>query len=164
MKAARGTLLFRGHRAWGSLFGLIFLFIILIALAVFLHYEFPQYLHFHIYYRITVEYILAFIIAIVFIILLYKHYSTTYIITTQEIVVKKGIVAANIQRYVYDRIQQIDTFQTFAQRILMFGQMSITLLVTLTGQSTPETAIMHYIHRPAYLSRSMITLLRIGNN
>jgi len=164
MQAVRGTPLFKGHRAWGSLFGLVFLFILMAGATVFSWLYLPQVRYYVIiqWHSITVLYILAFLTFIIFLVLLYKHYRITYIISTKEIIVRKGIIGADIKSYVYDRIQEIGTFQTAAQRILLYGQMSVTLLISLTGQATPETAILAYLHRPKYLSNLMVALLKIG--
>ena len=167
MQALKGTPIFSGHRAWGSLFKLIFTILLLLGLTIYLYLKHPSYLGYVLLtYRIpiTLEYLLGFVIFILIIALLYKHYRWTYIISTKEIIVKKGIIASDVKNYLYDQIQEVNTFQTVAQRILLYGQMSLTLLITLTGQSEPEKAYLQYLHRPRYLANLMIALLKIGRS
>jgi len=106
--------------------------------------------------------VLWIIIAILFLILIYRHYRWTFLISSREIVVRKGIIASDVKTYLYDQIQQIDTFQTVSQRILLYGQMTVTMLITLTGQSKVEEATIPFIHRPKHLANVMTAYLKIG--
>jgi membrane protein YdbS with pleckstrin-like domain len=166
MQTLKGTPIYFGHRAWGSLFRLIFLMALVVALDIYLWYAHPALLHrviFTEHVAITVEYVLWIIIAILFLILIYRHYRWTFLISSREIVVRKGIIASDVKTYLYDQIQQIDTFQTVSQRILLYGQMTVTMLITLTGQSKVEEATIPFIHRPKHLANVMTAYLKIGD-
>lgn len=165
METLRGTPIFYGHRAWGSLLKYILILFALIAIDLYLRFRYPSILHyvlftFHI--AVTVEYILWLLILIVFVYLMYKHYRWTYLISTKEIVVRRGIIASDIKSYLYDQIQEISTYQTAGQRFLMYGQMNVTMLISLTGQSKVEEAHLPYLHRPKYLSALMMSYVRVG--
>jgi len=50
-----------------------------------------------------------------------------------------------------------------SQRILLYGQMTVTMLITLTGQSKVEEATIPFIHRPKHLANVMTAYLKIGD-
>lgn len=165
MQTIKGTPIYFGHRAWGSLLKFVFVFLLFVGVDIFLWWKYPSILHFVLFtyhIAVTVEYLLWLLIFLLFVHLLYRHYRWTYLITTREIIVTRGIIASDVKTYLYDQIQQIDTFQTWVQRILLYGQMTATLLITLTGQSKEEEAVLSFIHRPKHLADLMTTYLQIG--
>ena len=59
-------------------------------------------------------------------------------------------------------VQEASSFQTIGQRILLWGQLNVTMLITLTGQSKVEEAHMEYIHRPKHIANLLIARVRVG--
>jgi uncharacterized membrane protein YdbT with pleckstrin-like domain len=100
---------------------------------------------------------------VLFLWILILHYRWTYIITTRQIYVKKGIIASNVRNFLYDQIQEASSFQTIGQRILMWGQLNVTMLITFTGQAKVEEAHMEFIHRPKHIANLMMSEVRIGD-
>ena len=163
----RGSPIFIGHRAFGSLMKYIVMVILLTALVIYLHIHYAPWLDFSLYawhgFHLRILYILLFMIFLFFVMLLIKHYQWTYIITTRQVYVRHGIIAESVKNYLYDRVQEASSFQTAGQRIFLWGQMNITMLVTMTGQSKVEEAHMDYIHRPKHIANLMIERASIGN-
>lgn len=167
MEAIKGSTLFYGHRAWGSLLKDLFIFTLLIAGYIYLwlyHIAILHYVLFTYHVPILAEYFYWIILFIMFIVLLVKHYRWEYIITTREIVVSYGIIASNVRRYTYDQLQSVDSFQTVGQRLTLWGQLTVTMLISYTGQSKEETAKLDYVHRPKYLANLMLERVNVGQN
>ena len=160
MEAIRGSPIYIGHRAFGSLLKYIIIIILLIALVVYLHIHYPSWLEFSLYmwhgFHLRILYLLLFIIFILLVLLIIRHYQWMYIITTRQVYVRKGIIASNVKNYMYDRLQEASSFQTMGWRIFLWGQLNITMLISMTGQSKVEEAHMDYIHRPKHIANIMI--------
>lgn len=156
----KGTPVFYGHRAFGSQFRAVLLLLFLVALYLYLFITEPN-IAFKIYiynFQYNLYFIILVLILIVLIYVLIQHYRWTFAISTSEIYVKKGIIASDVKSFQYTNIQEIKTFQTVGQRILLYGSMKITMLVAMAGQSTPEEASMPFIHRPRYIARKLEAL------
>lgn len=166
MEPIKGSPIYVGHRAYGSLIGYFFVLFLIVASALFLHFRYPAYLS-HVLFviygiHITVLYLLALLFFIVLIIMYIRHRQWTYIITDRQVYVRKGIIAADTRNFLYDQVQEASSFQTIGQRILLWGQLNITMLITYTGQSKIEEAHMDYIHRPKHIANLMIARIRVG--
>ena len=159
MEAYKGTPLFFGHRAWGSLLKHIFIFLIFVGGYIYLWKDQIAILHYHAHYF---EYVYWFILLYLFLDLMARKYRLTYVVTTQELIVKRGIIASDIKRYVYTQVQQADSFQTIGQRLTLWGELTVTMLISHTGQATPETAHFVYIHRPKMIANMIMENLRVG--
>ncbi len=168
LEAIKGSPLFVGHRAFGSLKKYFALFIFFLAATVFLGIYRPGILHYTLYiyhgFHISVLYVLIFLMFIDLIILLIRHWQITYIITTRQVYVKYGIIASNTHNFLYDQIQEASSFQTIGQRIFLWGQLNVTMLITLTGQSKVEEAHLDYIHRPKHIANLMMATVSVGKN
>ena len=144
MEPIKGSPLFVGHRAFGSLKKYFLLFFILTGTAIYLYLHHPAILGYVLFtyhgMHITVLYALIFLILLDLLILAVRHYQITYIITTRQVYVKLGIIASNARNYLYDQVQEASSFQTVGQRIFLWGQLNVTMLITLTGQSKVEEA------------------------
>ena len=84
------------------------------------------------------------------------------IITDRQIYVRKGIIASDARSFLYDQVQEASSFQTIGQRIFLWGQLNVTMLITMTGQSKVEEAHMDYIHRPKHIANLLIAHVRVG--
>lgn len=165
MEPIKGTPLYIGHRAWGSLLTWFFFLFILVGLYAYLHFYHPSLLYQYAIIdgkHIEYVYLLRLFIIIIFITMLIRHYQWSYIITTRQVYIKHGIIASEIHNFLYDQIQEASSFQAIGQRIFMWGQLNVTMLITLTGQSKVEEASMDYIHRPAKISRKMMASVTVG--
>jgi membrane protein YdbS with pleckstrin-like domain len=167
MEPIRGSPLYIGHRAFGSLIKNIVMVILLSALVVYLHLHYASLLNFTIYtwhgIPFTAFYLFLFVIFIMILMLLIRHYQWTYIITTRQVYIKHGIIGSRVQNYLYNQVQEASSFQTVGQRLFLWGQLNITMLITLTGQSKVEEAHMDYIHRPKHIAGLMISQVSVGN-
>ncbi len=159
MEAYKGTPLFFGHRAWGSLLKHILIFLVVAGAYIYLWKYQPEILHYHLHYF---EYVYWFILLYLFLDLMVRKYRLTYVVTTQELIVKRGIIASDIKRYVYTQVQQADSFQTIGQRLTLWGELTVTMLISHTGQATPETAHFVYIHRPKMIANMIMENLKVG--
>ena len=113
-------------------------------------------------FRITVLDVLIALFLIVLLIMYIRHRQWTYIITDRQIYVRRGIIASDARSFLYDQVQEASSFQTIGQRILLWGQLNVTMLITLTGQSKVEEAHMEYIHRPKHIANLLIARVRVG--
>ena len=166
MEPIKGSPLYYGHRAFGSLAKYIVFMMLLGGLYGYLYVYYIGILHAEITvygYHILVEYIIWFVMFVLFLWILILHYRWTYIITTRQIYVKKGIIASNVRNFLYDQIQEASSFQTIGQRFLMWGQLNVTMLITFTGQAKVEEAHMEFIHRPKHIANLMMSEVRIGD-
>ena len=166
MEPIKGSPIFVGHRAYGSLIGYIFALFLIIAFALYLHFEYPAYLNYVLFtfhgVAITLLRILIALFLIILIVMYIRHRQWTYIITDRQIYVRKGIIASDARSFLYDQVQEASSFQTIGQRILLWGQLNVTMLITLTGQSKVEEAHMDYIHRPKHIANLLIARVRVG--
>ena len=166
MEPIKGSPIFVGHRAYGSLLSYILFLFLIVALALYLHFEYPSYLNYVIYtfhgFHITVLDVLIALFLIVLLIMYIRHRQWTYIITDRQIYVRKGIIASDARSFLYDQVQEASSFQTIGQRLLLWGQLNVTMLITLTGQSKVEEAHMEYIHRPKHIANLLIARVRVG--
>ena len=113
-------------------------------------------------FHITVLDVLIALFLIVLLIMYIRHRQWTYIITDRQIYVRKGIIASDARSFLYDQVQEASSFQTIGQRLLLWGQLNVTMLITLTGQSKVEEAHMDYIHRPKHIANLLIARVRVG--
>lgn len=168
MEAIRGSPIFVGHRAFGSLMKYIIPLFLLILLAVYLHLYHDSWLSIVLYtwhgFHLEVLYLIVFIAFIFFVLLIIRHYQWSYIITTRQVYVRHGIIASSVRDYLYDRIQEASSFQTIGQRLLLWGQLNVTMLITLTGQSKIEEAHLDYVHRPKHIANLMIAHASVEQN
>ena len=166
MEPIKGSPIFVGHRAYGSMLGNIFLIFLVIALIFYLHFDYPSYLSYvlFVYHGISVNVLdaLLFLAFILILIVYIRHREYTYIITSQQVYVRHGIISANVRNFTYNQVQEASSFQTVGQRILLWGQLNITMLITLTGQSKVEEAHMDFVHRPKKIASMMIQRVSIG--
>ena len=166
MEPIKGSPIFVGHRAYGSLLSYFFILFAIIALALYLHFDYPSYLSYVIYtihgVHLTVLDVLAILFLIVLIVMYVRHRQWTYIITDRQIYVRKGIIASDARSFLYDQVQEASSFQTIGQRIFLWGQLNVTMLITMTGQSKVEEAHMDYIHRPKHIANLLIAHVRVG--
>ena len=163
---AKGKILYYGHRAFGSLIGYIALIILMVAGYIYAYFKYHSILEEYITvqgYHIKYEYFIWIAVAIVVIILIYKHYYYTYVITTEQIISKQGIIASYIKSYLYSQIQEVNADQGIGERILLYGKLSVTMLITFTGQSQVEKATLYYIHRPRQISYIMQSNIKVGS-
>ncbi len=165
MESIKGHPLFIGHRAFGSLKKYFLIDILIFILIMYLGIYHSNILYATVF-TYKIKFTLLDILLIVFftdlIILLVRHYEIAYIITTGQIYVKYGIIASRVNNYLYDQIQEASSFQTVGQRIFLWGQLNITMLITLTGQSKVEEAHLDYIHRPKHIANLMLSGINIG--
>lgn len=160
-------ILFAGHRAFGSL-KKYFLFLIFIGSIIYLLYEYDRKLLYstvftwHIHFSLLLILIIIFLIGIL--ILYLKHIEYTYIITTDRLYIKRGIVMADVKNYTYNQVQEASSYQTILQRLFLWGSLNITMLITMTGQSRVEEAHMEYIHRPKLLAALILAHVNVGIN
>jgi len=162
---AKGKILYYGHRAFGSLIGYIALIILMVAGYIYAYFKYHSILEEYITvqgYHIKYEYFIWIAVAIVVVILIYKHYYYTYVITTEQIISKQGIIASYIKSYLYSQIQEVNADQGIGERILLYGKLSVTMLITFTGQSKIEEAHMDYIHRPKHIASLLISKVEVG--
>ncbi len=167
MEPIKGSPIFVGHRAYGSMLGNIFLFFIVLFGIIYLEKEYPSYLTYvlFVFHGIVIDVFraLIFLDFLILLILYIRHREYTYIITSQQVYVRHGIIAANVRNFTYDQVQEASSFQTIGQRILLWGQLNITMLITLTGQSKVEEAHMDFIHRPKKIANLMIQRVNVGS-
>ena len=160
-------ILFAGHRAFGSL-KKYFLFLIFIGSIIYLLYEYDRKLLYSTVFRWHIHFTLIIILIIIFLIgilILYlKHIEYTYIITTDRVYIKRGIVMADVKNYTYNQVQEASSYQTILQRLFLWGSLNITMLITMTGQSRVEEAHMEYIHRPKLLAAILLDHVNVGIN
>ena len=158
-------ILFAGHRAFGSL-KKYFLFLIFIGSIIYMIYEYDRKLLFatvftwHIHFTLLIMLIAIFFIGVL--VLYLKHIEYTYIITTDRLYIKRGIVMADVKNYTYNQIQEASSYQTISQRLFLWGSLNVTMLITLTGQSRVEEAHMEYIHRPKLLAAMLLSHVNVG--
>lgn len=159
----RGNLIWKGHRAYGSLFYHLLLAIVFIGSSGYLadHRIYNINLsQFNLPYHLSLlghSYVLTGIGAfLVVLYLIVKKYQWTYIITDREMIVRFGIIARNEQSYLYNEVQEAHPEQTLTQRLLLWGNIRFTLLQSGTGQATPEEVMMPYVSSPAHVSDFVI--------
>ena len=103
MEPIKGSPIFVGHRAYGSLLSYILFLFLIVALALYLHFEYPSYLDYVIYtfhgFRITVLDVLIALFLIVLLIMYIRHRQWTYIITDRQIYVRRGIIASDARSF-----------------------------------------------------------------
>jgi uncharacterized membrane protein YdbT with pleckstrin-like domain len=166
MEPIKGSPIYVGHRAYGSLAGYFLILFLIIGIALYLHFydhKVLGYVLFTVYgVHITVLIALAIVFLIVLLVMYIRHRQWTYIITDRQVYVRKGIIAADTRNFLYDQVQEASSFQTIGQRILLWGQLNITMLITYTGQSKIEEAHMDYIHRPKHIANLMIARVKVG--
>ncbi len=166
LDAIKGSPLFVGHRAFGSLKKYFAIFFILLALVIYLEIYYRTVLSYVLFtyhgIHFTLLYLILFIMLLDIIVLTVRHYQITYIITTRQVYVKYGIIASMTHNYLYDQIQEASSFQTVGQRIFLWGQLNVTMLITLTGQAKVEEAHLDYIHRPKHISNLMMVTMNVG--
>lgn len=51
----------------------------------------------------------------------FRLVSTTYIVSTQRLYIRRGLLAKRVQQTRIDRVQNVNTSQTFLQRLLRVG-------------------------------------------
>lgn len=61
------------------------------------------------------------ILVVVLVIGWIKRLSTNYLVTTERLHIRKGIVARNVQETRLERVQNVNTSQSVIQRILQIG-------------------------------------------
>ena len=158
-------ILFAGHRAFGSL-KKYFLFLIFILSIIFMIYDYDRKLLFstvftwHIHFTLILMLLIIFLIGVL--VLYLKHIEYTYIMSTDRVYIKKGIVMADVKNYTYNQVQEASSYQTISQRIFLWGSLNITMLITMTGQSRVEEAHMEYIHRPKLLASIVLSHVNVG--
>lgn len=165
MEAVKGSPIFFGHRAWGSLAKFVLILVLIAALYVWLWFFHNPVMEYHIAihgYVFKVEYVFWIIWAVLFLIMIYKHYRWTYLITTREIYVRHGVISADTRTYLYDQVQEASSYQTVGQRIMLWGTLNVTMLISYTGQSKVEEAHLSYMHRPKHIADAMMSQVRIG--
>ena len=158
-------ILFAGHRAFGSL-KKYFLFLIFIGFIIYMTYKYDRKLLYstiftwHIHFSLLLMLIIIFLIGVL--ILYLKHIEYTYIITTDRLYIKRGIVMADVKNYTYNQVQEASSYQTILQRLFLWESLNITMLITMTGQSRVEEAHMEYIHRPKLLASIVLSHVNVG--
>ena len=158
-------ILFAGHRAFGSL-KKYFLFLAFILSIIFMIYDYDRKLLFstvftwHIHFTLILMLLIIFLIGVL--VLYLKHIEYTYIMSTDRVYIKKGIVMADVKNYTYNQVQEASSYQTISQRIFLWGSLNITMLITMTGQSRVEEAHMEYIHRPKLLASIILSHVNVG--
>ena len=158
-------ILFAGHRAFGSL-KKYFLFLAFILSIIFMIYDYDRKLLFSTVFTWHIHFTLMLILLIIFLIgvlvLYLKHIEYTYIMSTDRVYIKKGIVMADVKNYTYNQVQEASSYQTILQRLFLWGSLNITMLITMTGQSRVEEAHMEYIHRPKLLAAIVLSHVNVG--
>jgi membrane protein YdbS with pleckstrin-like domain len=160
-----GSPIYFGHRAFGSL-KKYFLFLIFIVFIIYMIYRYDKKLLFttvftwHIHFTVLMLLIIAFLAGVL--VLYLKHIEYTYMITTEQLYIKKGIIMADVKNYTYTQVQEASSYQTVLQRLFLWGQLNITMLISYTGQSKIEEAHMEYIHRPKYIANIIIAHINVG--
>ena len=158
-------ILFAGHRAFGSL-KKYFLFLAFILSIIFMIYDYDRKLLFstvftwHIHFTLILMLLIIFLIGVL--VLYLKHIEYTYIMSTDRVYIKKGIVMADVKNYTYNQVQEASSYQTISQRIFLWGSLNITMLITMTGQSRVEEAHMEYVHRPKLLASIILSHVNVG--
>ena len=158
-------ILFAGHRAFGSL-KKYFLFLAFILSIIFMIYDYDRKLLFstvftwHIHFTLILMLLIIFLIGVL--VLYLKHIEYTYIMSTDRVYIKKGIVMADVKNYTYNQVQEASSYQTISQRVFLWGSLNITMLITMTGQSRVEEAHMEYVHRPKLLASIILSHVNVG--
>ena len=166
MEPIKGSPLFVGHRAYGSLAGYFLALFLIAGLIIYMKIAYNKYLNYSLFtvykFHITLLIILLILFLIILITMYIRHRQWTYIITDRQVYVRKGIIASDAHSFLYDQVQEASSFQTIGQRILLWGQLNVTMLITYTGQSKIEEAHMDYIHRPKHIASLLISKVEVG--
>jgi uncharacterized membrane protein YdbT with pleckstrin-like domain len=51
----------------------------------------------------------------------FKRIATTYIVTSQRLYIRRGLLARNVQQTRIDRVQNVNTYQSLLERLLRVG-------------------------------------------
>lgn len=155
----RGNLIWKGHRAYGSLFYHLLMAILLIGSSGYLGFtgkyniNLSQYnLPYHLSMLGHPDVYTSFAAFILVLYLMFKKYQWTFIITDQEMIVRYGIIAKNVQSYLYNELQEAHPEQTIAQRLLLWGSVRFKLLQSGTGLSEPSDVLMPYVSSPSHVA------------
>lgn len=76
-----------------------------------------------------------------------KRLSTNYLVTTERLHIRKGIVARNVQETRIERVQNVNTSQSVIQRLLQVGTVDFDTAGTddyqfqVTGVAQPEHVV-----------------------
>jgi uncharacterized membrane protein YdbT with pleckstrin-like domain len=87
------------------------------------------------------------ILAVVLVVGWVKRLSTDYMVTTERLHIRKGIVARNVQETRVERVQNVNTSQNVLQRILQVGTVDFDTAGTddyqfqFTGVAQPEHVV-----------------------
>jgi uncharacterized membrane protein YdbT with pleckstrin-like domain len=50
-----------------------------------------------------------------------KRVATTYVVTSQRLYIRRGLLARNVQQTRIDRVQNVNTYQSLLERVLQVG-------------------------------------------
>jgi uncharacterized membrane protein YdbT with pleckstrin-like domain len=61
------------------------------------------------------------LLALVLVVGFVRRMTTTYMVSTQRLYIRRGVLAKRVQQTRIDRVQNVNTSQTFLQRLLQVG-------------------------------------------
>ncbi len=59
--------------------------------------------------------------AVVLVVGLLRRIATTYVVTSQRLYIRRGLLARNVQQTRIDRVQNVNTYQSLVERMLRVG-------------------------------------------
>jgi len=87
------------------------------------------------------------VLAVVLVVGFLKRWSTTYVVSTERLHIRRGIVARHVQETRLERVQNVNTDQGVIDRVLQIGAVDFDTAGTtdsdfkFTGVSQPEQVV-----------------------
>lgn len=85
-----------------------------------------------------------------------------FYVTDRQLAIRFGIIAAETKSYLYDQVQSVTAQQTVLQRLLLWGEIRVTILISGTGMAAPSIAYMPYVSRPQNVAAIVQSHVTVG--
>lgn len=164
----RGNLVWKGHRAYGSMFFHVLLSAAAIGSTGYLkvtHTLIANLSNYNLPYHLSLighsDVWTGLLSSITVLWLLYKRYQWTFIVTDKEMIVREGLLARNVREYLYNEVQDAHQEQTLIQRALLWGGLRFSLLQSGTGIAQPADVYMPYVSRPYHVAQFVIQNVKV---
>jgi uncharacterized membrane protein YdbT with pleckstrin-like domain len=149
-------LLFKGHPSWRSILGFYIKGVLATAIAGAIAAGVTRIADDHVKWGVVAVVVIV-VAALVVLVGLLKRISTTYTISNQRLSIQHGILSRERQEARLDRVQNVNTRQSFLERILQVGTVDFDTAgsddydFSFTGVADPEdiTKTVHLAQREA---------------
>ena len=139
-------LIFSGHPSWRSILAYYLKGLVAAAVAGALAALVTRIADDHVKWGWVAAVVIAILVAVLLVGFV-KRIATTYTITTHRLHIRRGIIARRIQQTTLDRVQNVNTRQSFIERILQVGTVDFDTAgtddsdFTFVGVGSPHSVV-----------------------